>query len=108
MGSFLDPMIARSPAYQTIISRLQEGASLLDVGCFVGQDLRRLVFDGAPPENLYSVDIVSHWEVGYDLFRDTDKFSAKFMETDIMNPNDDLKVLTGKIDIISVTHVLHQ
>jgi len=101
-------MIARSPAYATIISRLQQGDSLLDVGCFIGHDLRRLLFDGAPSNNLFAVDIVSHWEVGYELFRDADKFSAKFIETDIMNPNEELKSLEGRIDIISVTHVLHQ
>jgi SAM-dependent methyltransferase len=108
MGKFLDPMIAKSPAYPTIISRLQRGDSLLDIGCFVGQDLRRLVFDGAPATNLFGVDIVNHWDVGYELFRDNAKFSAKFIETDILNPNEDLKALTGKMDIISVTHVLHQ
>ena len=108
MAKFLDPFIARSPAYPTVISRLKQGDSCLDVGCFIGQDLRRLVFDGAPSDNLYAVDIVSHWEVGYEFFRDADKFRAEFMETDILNPNEKLKSLTGKIDIISVTNVLHQ
>jgi SAM-dependent methyltransferase len=101
-------MIARSPAYPTIMSRLLQGESFLDIGCFIGHDLRRLVFDGAPSNNLYAVDILNHWELGYEFFRDADKFSAKFIETDILNPNEELKSLEGKIDIISVTHVLHQ
>jgi SAM-dependent methyltransferase len=80
----------------------------LDIGCYIGQDLRRLVFDGSPSNNLYGIDIVSHWDVGYEMFCDKEKFSAEFIETDILNPNAQLKALGGKIDIVSVAHVLHQ
>ena len=101
-------MIPQSPAYPSIIQRLKDGASFLDIGCFLGQDLRRLIADGAPPDNLYALDVVSHWDVGYELFRDRDRFSAGFIEADILFPNAELQALTGKIDIISITHVLHQ
>ena len=101
-------MIPKSPAYHKIIKRLQGGESFLDIGCFLGQDLRRLVADGAPSERLYAVDVVNHWELGYELFRDRERFSAHFMETDILYPNAALEALMGTIDIISITHVLHQ
>ena len=80
----------------------------MDVGCFLGHDLRRLVFDGAPSTNLYGVDIVSHWGVGYDLFRDRDRFSAHFIEADILSEQSALLALRGQLDIISITHVFHQ
>lgn len=74
----------------------------------MGQDLRQLVFDGVVSDHLYDVDIVNFWELGYELFRDKDKFKANFIETDILNPNERSRSLAGKIDIISATHVLHQ
>lgn len=46
--------------------------------------------------------------MGYELFRDRDRFSASFMETDILNPNEELRALLEKIDVLNVTHVLHQ
>ena len=71
--------------------------------------MRRLVFDGAPSDNLYGVDIVSHWDVGYELFRDRGCFTAHFIEADIMSSdNAALLALKGRVDIINVSAVLHQ
>ncbi|KAM0126387.1 hypothetical protein ACHAO1_010080 [Botrytis cinerea] len=108
MAKFLDPMIVRSPAYPEVLSRLKEGQSFLDVGCFMGYDLRQLIFDGAPSKNLHAADIVNHWELGYQLFNDREKFHIDYVESDILSPGDELLQLREKIDIISVTHVLHQ
>ena len=108
LGLWLNPMIPKTPSYAYIIERLQAGSTFLDIGCFLGQDLRRLVADGAPPDNLYAMDIVSHWDVGYDLFRDRDRFSAHFLEADVLFPNSTLTALRGKVDILYITHVLHQ
>lgn len=80
----------------------------MDVGCFLGHDLRRLVYDGAPSNKLYAVDIVSHWTLGYELFRDRDQFAAHFIEADIVSDSEALAPLRGQIDIISVTQVIHQ
>lgn len=81
----------------------------MDVGSFIGMDLRRLVFDGAPSGNMYGVDIVSHWDVGFDFFNDKDHFKGKFIEADIMSDgNPDLEELKGDIDVICISAVLHQ
>lgn len=101
-------MLPKSPAYASILQKLQAGGSFLDVGCFIGQDLRRLVADGAPSGRLYAVDVVSHWDVGYDMYRDRDRFSAHFIEADILYPNAELLALRGTVDVLSITHVLHQ
>ena len=79
----------------------------MDIGCFLGHDLRHLVVDGAPSANLYAVDEVSHWEIGYDFFRDRSSFAAQFIEADILRPNAELRQLWGTIDAISIVHVLH-
>ncbi|KAJ8060778.1 hypothetical protein OCU04_011081 [Sclerotinia nivalis] len=86
-GIFLNPSIPRHPLYRTTLSRLNDGASLMDVGTFIGQDLRQLVYNGAPSTNLYGVDIVNHWETGYEMYRDKEKFHARYIECDILSPN---------------------
>ena len=107
MGAFLTPTISLLPLYKDILSRVKSGSLLLDIGCYCGTDLRRLVIDGAPQTNIFGTDIVNHWELGFDLFRDKDKFSVKFIEANVLDPNDELQMLCGKIDIISATHLLH-
>lgn len=98
----------RHPLYHSILSRLNDGASLVDVGTFIGQDLRKLVFDGAPSTNLYGVDIVNHWETGFEMYQDREKFHAQYIECDILDPNLALAKLNGKMDVIWITHLLHQ
>jgi hypothetical protein len=42
------------------------------------------------------------------MFRDKDLFDANFIEADILSESDPaLSPLKGKVDIVSVTHVLH-
>jgi hypothetical protein len=64
--------------------------------------------DGAPSSNLYAIDIVNHWDVGFDMYRDREKFHANFIEADILHPSPALQELNGKMDVIWITHVLHQ
>jgi hypothetical protein len=99
-GLLLNPTMPLHPSYGTILERLKKGASLIDVGTFVDQDLRRLIVDGAPSTNLYAVDIVNHWNVRSDMFRDRDRFHAHYIETDILYPSPALQELNGKMDII--------
>lgn len=94
--------------YPEILKRVQSGETLMDVGCFLGHDLPRLVYDGAPSDKIYAVDIVSHWDVGYNLFRDRDRFSAQFIEADIVSGSEALAPLRGQVDIITITQVIHQ
>ncbi|EPE28840.1 S-adenosyl-L-methionine-dependent methyltransferase [Glarea lozoyensis ATCC 20868] len=108
VGAWLVPQLCKLPIYPEILRRVNAGETFVDIGCFVGHDLRRLAYDGAPSNNLYGVDIVSHWDVGYEMFRDHDRFRATFIEADILSDAPALMLLKGKIDILSVTQVLHQ
>ena len=79
----------------------------MDVGYFLGMDLRRL--DGARSDRMYAVDIVSHRETSYRLFKDEENFKARFIESDFLSSdNPDLDKLLGQIDVISIFAVLHQ
>ncbi|EMR82451.1 hypothetical protein BcDW1_8944 [Botrytis cinerea BcDW1] len=70
LGRFLDNLLAQSPAYKDIVARLKGGDSFIDIGCFLGQELRQLVWDlnGAPTDQLHAVGIVNHWGLGYEFF----------------------------------------
>jgi hypothetical protein len=51
---------------------------------------------------------VNHWDLGYEFFRDEDRFRVRYMESDLLYPNEELRRLHGQIDIVFLVHVLHQ
>lgn len=112
LGVWLVPFISCSPAYSDILQRLRDdsNARLIDIGCFLGSDLRRLAFDGARTENMYGIDIISHWDVGFNLYRDKDRFKAHFIEANMLcvDENPALRELKGTADIVSVSAIFHQ
>lgn len=108
LGVWLTPQLCRLPVYESILTRVKGGAALMDVGTFIGHDLRRLVYDGAPSNRLYGVDIVNHFDLGYELFRDRDRFHGHFIEADFMSSSPELVALKGQIDIVLVSQLLHQ
>lgn len=54
---FLDLALCKQPSYGTMLQRLKAGAKYVDIGCCIGQDIRKLVADGAPGENLYGAEL---------------------------------------------------
>ena len=110
LGLFLVPYIGSSPAHDEIVQRLKDDGSFLDFGCHLGSDMRQLVFDGAPSNHMVGVDIITHWEVGHELFRDRETFRGRFVEGDLLKASEvaELKELKGKVDVISVSAVMHQ
>src|SRR5208283_430451 len=107
-----DPESTRTiaSAYQTILSKLENGGKFLDVGCMFAQDTRKLVNNGARPESVYGTDLRGeYFTYGYTLFRG-DKIIPRdhFIATDILDTNDQgLKALAGKLDVINAMHVIH-
>ncbi|KAK4446670.1 methyltransferase [Podospora aff. communis PSN243] len=96
--------------YPRLLARLQSGAKLLDIGCCLGQDIRKLIFDGAPAANLAGAELHQGFiDVGFDLFRDRDKLGSQFHRANVL---DDVSVapwprLKGKFDIVNSSMVLH-
>ena len=65
---------------------------LLDIGCCFGQDERKLVADGAPPQNIYGADLHRGFiELDYDLFLDWEKLTSKFFTGDVLAAEPELK-----------------
>lgn len=75
----------------------------MDTGCCFAQDIRQLVFDGAPIENILEADLrpelINH---GYNIFRDRATLKSKFLIGDVFDETAGpaFGELEGKIDII--------
>ncbi|KAE8447545.1 hypothetical protein EG329_010675 [Mollisiaceae sp. DMI_Dod_QoI] len=86
---FLDFSLAKMPSYDKILARLNDSltpARLLDVGCCFGQDLRRLVADGTPSENLVGLDVEPQFlSLSYDLFADREFFKGQMIAGNIFD-----------------------
>jgi hypothetical protein len=105
---FLNLSIGTSNAYQEILDRVKNGEQYLDLGCCVGQDIRKLVSNGAPSENTYGSDLkASFWDIGFELFRDKSSLKTTFIEADILDANSNLHKLDGKVDIINAASFFH-
>lgn len=81
----------------------------------MGQDLRYLVANGAPSDNMYGADIEpGFWEVGYELFKDRSTFRGRYLQSDILDGTGDAPLtsalrqqLYGKVDVIYAGAVFH-
>lgn len=102
------------PNYQFVLARLRRQAStdtLLDVGCFVGQALRALAFDGVDPKRLYGTDLEqAYLDLGYELFRDRDKIEPSHLIAGDMlqEPRDTrLDAFVGRMTYIHASSFFH-
>ena len=105
---FLLPSISAFPEYPQLLRRAQAGATVLDLGCCFGQNLRLLAADDVPTNQMYAVDISAEfWILGFELFRDQEKMKATFLEAEILDQLSDLQQLDGRMDIIMACQFLH-
>lgn len=94
--------------YDAILSRLKAGATLLDMGCCLGQDIRKLVYDGAPAENLTGTELEPVFiDLGYELFKDRDRLQAQFITGDIF-ADGAYGLADGTFDFIHTGSFFHQ
>lgn len=72
-----DPNIRKHARYQEI---LQLKGDYLDYGCGTGDDIRALVNDGYPPQEVVGYDV--NWSsinLGFDLYLDQDTIGVRFV-----------------------------
>lgn len=108
--TWLNPMLPLHFAYPTILSRVKNGESIVDCACMIAQDLRQLVYDGAPSPNMHGFDLSSaFFEIGYDFFLDRSQFQGTFFQADTTQDfsSTDLGKLEGKMDIIWCAKFIH-
>ncbi|CAI6336127.1 unnamed protein product [Periconia digitata] len=105
---FLDLGLVNFEEYGEVLDRLRGGQRLLDLGCCFGQEIRKLVADGAPADNLYGCDLKKEFtELGYKLFEDRDRLSARFLAADIFEEDSELSTLKGTLDIVYTGSFFH-
>ena len=83
---------------------------LLNLDTCFGQNLRKLVYDGAPLQAVYGADLFADYErVGHALFRDANTFENRFIAGDLFDEDASSasRRTEGTWDVISVTMFLH-
>ena len=108
---FLDLSISAHPCYQRLLSLLKDPIThhtLLDLGCCFAQDIRKLIYDGVPSQNLYACDLQQEFiDLGYDLFADKDSCKTHFFTADVFKEGGHLNDIEGKVDAIYAASFLH-
>lgn len=100
--------IQKSAAYNEVLQRIKDGEQYLDIGCCMGQDIRKLVYDGAPSGKMFASDLKSQfWDVGYELFLDKSSLNVTFIEADIFDEQSGLRQLAGKLDVVHAASFFH-
>lgn len=117
--SFLTFTISSHPEYRSrILPLLKKKAAvdepvptLLDLGCGLAQDLRKLVYDGVSPDRLYASDLNPDFlNYGFELFCDDDKLDKDhFAVADIFDESPTSKLIAWerKFDIILISSFFH-
>lgn len=114
---FLELNLAHRPGdiYARLVNLLKESSQsgrvvFLDVGTCLGQDVRKLIHDGALSSAVAGADISpTLLEQGYELFRDSPQ-TVKMVEANILLPVTDespLAVWRGKLKAVQLGMILH-
>ena len=112
---FLDLDLSNHPLYPEILSRLKSADPtelLLDFGCCIGQDIRKLLLDGAPASKVYGSDLLPAFiDTGYELFRDASTFPRDHFvaPADAFDEAEDnaLTRFDGRVSVLHISAVFH-
>jgi hypothetical protein len=97
----MDLSLVTTDVYQEVLERIKNGEKFLDLGCCFGQEIRKLVCDGAPSANTYGSDLWGDFiSIGYELFKDTDILQTTFIAADVFDDSSPLTKLAGRMNII--------
>ncbi|PSS37141.1 hypothetical protein PHLCEN_2v1014 [Hermanssonia centrifuga] len=113
VGRVCSLKIARLPAYGKLlkVGKERKGALFLDIGCCLGNDVRKVVVDGFPMNQVFASDLrpgtchqqfitvipkdgqlaliafAEFWQLGHKLFRSTpNTFPVPFISGDVFDP----------------------
>jgi SAM-dependent methyltransferase len=104
------PLLRGEKATKDATPRGTSPRTFLDLGTCLGQDIRKLIFDGVPMESVYGADILTEFvDIGYDLFGDEERLPRSHFvaPADIFDDSSPLKELDGKVDIVHANSVFH-
>lgn len=111
---FLELNLAgRTDIYPELVFRLKTGGKFLDIGCCLGQDVRKLVADGVSPQSVFGAELNDGFVgLGFELFRDRATMGQQFMIADVLDATRGakgaaLEELEGKLDVVQLGMILH-
>ncbi|GAD97044.1 hypothetical protein SNOG_10728 [Paecilomyces variotii No. 5] len=106
---FLEIDMLDFDCYPDILESIKKGALFLDLACCLAQEVRQVVADGAPAENVYGADLSSDlMNLGYDLFLDKDKLGVRFIQSDVLDSQSPLVAeFEGRFDVIHSSNFFH-
>ncbi|KAL6821828.1 hypothetical protein J3E69DRAFT_382317 [Trichoderma sp. SZMC 28015] len=105
---FLELIMMNTEVYQEVLERVKNGDKFMDLGCCFGQEIRKLVHDGAPSANTYGSDLWGEYlSMGYELFKDKDRLQTTFVAADIFDDSSPLAKLSGQMNIVYVGDFFH-
>lgn len=111
MYRFLDLSLTKTEVYSEVLERVKNGEHFLDLGCCFGQEIRQLIADGAPAENLHGSDLRQEFvDLGYDLFKDKGGEGRKISwhVADVFDDNaPEWSSIQGKISIVYTGSFFH-
>ncbi|CAL1710844.1 unnamed protein product [Somion occarium] len=84
---FVNLMMSENPIYPRVLEAGKGGNTLLlDLGCCMGTDVRKLVYDGYPANRVIGCDLRQDFiDQGYHLFGDKDTSPIRFFTGDIFD-----------------------
>ncbi|KAI0330294.1 hypothetical protein GY45DRAFT_1370866 [Cubamyces sp. BRFM 1775] len=107
---FVNLMMILNAAYPRVLEAGKNGDTLfLDLGCCMGTDVRKLVYDGYPASRVLGCDLRPEFiQLGYELFGDVDQCPIRFFTSDVFElPTSDVAELpsadTARPDVASIT-----
>ncbi|KAI2791638.1 hypothetical protein POX_c04504 [Penicillium oxalicum] len=105
---FLQLDLYHSPSYKLVLEQIRRGNLFLDLGCALGQDIRRLVYDGAPSENLIGLELRGGFvDLGYELFQDKSHLQSQFLVQSFFEDTPKLTSLRGKVKVVNSGMFMH-
>lgn len=102
---FLELNLAKRELYPKLLLSLKEGGKFLDIGCCLGQDVRKLIYDGAPSSSVVGAELnLAFIDLGYSLFGDRNK-KVSMLELNILESPP--KHLQGTFTSVQLGMILH-
>ncbi|KAI0674353.1 hypothetical protein C8Q78DRAFT_1067403 [Trametes maxima] len=87
MFHFVNLMMCSNAVYPDIVAAGRTGDTLfLDLGCCMGTDVRKLVYDGYPASRVLGCDLrLEYIQLGHELFDDVDTCPIHFFTSNVFN-----------------------
>jgi len=111
---FAEPRVDVHFFYDRFLKETREATrapSFIDVGCCVGTDIRKMIYDGLAPSNITGLDIESRfYNIGLSLFNQTPRsFGIRFVQADILSVDFYTRYahLAGQFDYVHSANVIH-